>query len=429
MKDIKITLLSFIAALLLISCENMDDIGRLEMPVIKTDEVMITCGSLYDLFYLFEGTLTFSSEEENSYFYKNYGDAVSDNLYMCSSLSPYDDDLYDLTGMAYFLISESSDMRSSYIIPAYIPIADPSQLEYNPALSKFKVYLQEGVDTDYLKPSTTYYVVSCFNDCTGYEIRGNVVSFTTVPDNRDEEIREEISKLMVLYAQTKGDTWTNNTNWRSDKPLNEWYGIQTNELGYVTSIDLSNNNLTGCAHLDLVDFPYMDSININNNKIENLSIRGNNNIREIILNNCATTYIDVQNFDNVEISCEALKLLSGYCDTLKVSNCDFGIYHTPFSGIEVKEATIYNCKMHSCGISSEILTFESSSTYDTWHCFTGKRLNIIDSYCSTICGGDFYDNTVIHLYNATLWRSNWDEESRVTLSCTTTGAGWYSLFE
>ena len=240
---------------------------------------------------------------------------------------------------------------------------------------------------------------------------------------------KEKQKLIDLYRQTNGDTWTNNTNWCSNKPLNEWYGIQIDELGYVTSIDLSNNNLTGYARLNLEDFSYLGSININNNKMEELSIRGNNSIKEIILNNCATKYISFENFDNVEISCEALNSLSGYCEILKVSNCDFGDNHTPFSGIEAKEATIYNCKMHSCGLSSEILTFESSSTYDTWYCQTSKRLNIVNSYCSTICGGDFNDNTVIHLSNATLWRSNWDEESRVTLSCTTTGAGWHRLFD
>ena len=112
---------------------------------------------------------------------------------------------------------------------------------------------------------------------------------------------------------------------------------------------------------------------------------------------------------------------------MEVNNCNFGEHITPFD-IEADEAIIRNCTMHSCGLNSNYLRFENSKTYNTWYCNTSKRLEIIDSYCSTICGGDFNDNTIIVLNNATLWRSNWDDKSLVTLSLTTTGKGWYSLW-
>ncbi len=53
--------------------------------------------------------------------------------------------------------------------------------------------------------------------------------------------------LIALYKATDGDNWTRNDNWCSDKPLNEWYGIQTRYVnaGNVIAIDLSGNNLTG----------------------------------------------------------------------------------------------------------------------------------------------------------------------------------------
>lgn len=53
--------------------------------------------------------------------------------------------------------------------------------------------------------------------------------------------------LIALYKATDGDNWTNNENWCSDKPLDEWYGIQTNQKngGNVISIHLSENNLNG----------------------------------------------------------------------------------------------------------------------------------------------------------------------------------------
>ena len=51
--------------------------------------------------------------------------------------------------------------------------------------------------------------------------------------------------LVALYNATGGDNWLNKTNWLSDKPLNEWYGIRTDTQGRVDSLNLSNNWLSG----------------------------------------------------------------------------------------------------------------------------------------------------------------------------------------
>lgn len=247
-------------------------------------------------------------------------------------------------------------------------------------------------------------------------------------DENWESASAETQTLIEFYKSTNGDSWTNNTNWCSKKPLNEWYGIKVDNSGAVTSIDLSNNNLTGDASVDFNDFSNLSHFNIDNNKMRGVSITGNDKITEFEFNNCATENISFENFKNVSITCDSLSSISGSCETLNVSNCDFGDHSTPFS-VDVIDATIYNCKMHSCGLSSETLTFESSSTYDTWFCHTSKKLNIINSYCSTICSGDFNEDTIINLENATLWRSNWNEESKVTLTRTLRGSEWDSLWD
>lgn len=51
--------------------------------------------------------------------------------------------------------------------------------------------------------------------------------------------------LMDFYRATDGNNWTNKTNWGSDEPLENWYGV-----GYTTSdcihrLDLASNNLQG----------------------------------------------------------------------------------------------------------------------------------------------------------------------------------------
>ncbi len=51
--------------------------------------------------------------------------------------------------------------------------------------------------------------------------------------------------LVALYEATGGPYWTNNDNWLTDAPLNEWQGLTVDEEGRVTEIYLSSNELEG----------------------------------------------------------------------------------------------------------------------------------------------------------------------------------------
>ena len=44
--------------------------------------------------------------------------------------------------------------------------------------------------------------------------------------------------LVALYNATDGPNWIDNTNWLSDAPLGEWYGVETDASGRVAKIDL-----------------------------------------------------------------------------------------------------------------------------------------------------------------------------------------------
>ena len=50
--------------------------------------------------------------------------------------------------------------------------------------------------------------------------------------------------LVALYNATDGDNWTNNDNWLTDNDISTWYGVSASK-GWVTELDLRNNNLTG----------------------------------------------------------------------------------------------------------------------------------------------------------------------------------------
>ncbi|MDE0081131.1 MAG: Ig-like domain-containing protein [Gammaproteobacteria bacterium] len=53
--------------------------------------------------------------------------------------------------------------------------------------------------------------------------------------------------LVTLYHATDGPNWRNNTNWLTDAPLDEWYGVNPweNFGGRVGTLDLRLNKLTG----------------------------------------------------------------------------------------------------------------------------------------------------------------------------------------
>lgn len=65
-------------------------------------------------------------------------------------------------------------------------------------------------------------------------------------ENESETIRvQERESLIAFYKATNGDNWKNSTNWCSDKPISEWYGVYTNDNGRIEHLDLSSNNLSG----------------------------------------------------------------------------------------------------------------------------------------------------------------------------------------
>lgn len=71
--------------------------------------------------------------------------------------------------------------------------------------------------------------------------------------------------LITLYENTNGTEWTKSNNWNTFKPLSEWYGITTNEIGQVTGIDLVNNNLSGTLPGRLSDLDHLTTLNLSFN--------------------------------------------------------------------------------------------------------------------------------------------------------------------
>ena len=60
--------------------------------------------------------------------------------------------------------------------------------------------------------------------------------------------------LVALYEATGGPRWIDNTNWLSDAPLRQWYGVGTIR-GRVTHLQMPDNALTGVIPPNWATFP------------------------------------------------------------------------------------------------------------------------------------------------------------------------------
>ena len=98
----------------------------------------------------------------------------------------------------------------------------------------------------------------------------------------------DCAALVALYEATDGDNWKDNTHWMSDRPLDEWYGVTTDDDGRVTHLELGGNDLSGVLPESLGNLTHLQALYLNDNQLsgsipsswENLS-----NLQEIALRN------------------------------------------------------------------------------------------------------------------------------------------------
>ena len=65
------------------------------------------------------------------------------------------------------------------------------------------------------------------------------------PDQLDDCGATDRENLVRFYEALGGDDWDYNTDWKSEEPLREWFGVETDGDGNVISLRLADNNLSG----------------------------------------------------------------------------------------------------------------------------------------------------------------------------------------
>ncbi|MBR4148798.1 MAG: hypothetical protein IKT94_01515, partial [Rikenellaceae bacterium] len=165
-----------------------------------------------------------------------------------------------------------------------------------------------------LEYNTQYSYFVYYNDKTNAIPRyGETRTFST---NEEESLRQ---MLIQFYKDTGGDNWINNENWCSDKPLNEWYGVDYGDfdgdgiMQLRLSLDINNlvgsGNLSGCTALMY--------LGCENNQLTSLDVSGCTALETLWCYDNQLTSLDVS-------GCTALEDL--YCGgnqltSLDVSGC------------------------------------------------------------------------------------------------------------
>ena len=73
--------------------------------------------------------------------------------------------------------------------------------------------------------------------------------------------------LMEFYEATGGANWTDDTNWNTDAPLDQWYGVTTDAAGSVVELRLSNNRLSGTIPSSLGSLANLDELHLAGNQL------------------------------------------------------------------------------------------------------------------------------------------------------------------
>ncbi len=103
-----------------------------------------------------------------------------------------------------------------------------------------------------------YWNVTSIDGCTNLD--------TVIVTYKNHVLAQDSLALVALFDATAGNNWTNRTNWKKTEVKN-WYGVSVDENFNITSINLSENNLTGTLPTEFGKFSFLSELDLSYNNL------------------------------------------------------------------------------------------------------------------------------------------------------------------
>ena len=106
-----------------------------------------------------------------------------------------------------------------------------------------------------------------FEGNAGLCLPEDLVAWYEALEDRDGPICPDRDVLRALYEAAGGGSWTNVDGWLGDGPLGEWYGVDVDSLGLVSTVDLAGNGLSGGLTGRLGELASLTALRIGDNAL------------------------------------------------------------------------------------------------------------------------------------------------------------------
>ena len=98
---------------------------------------------------------------------------------------------------------------------------------------------------------------------TAAEPRGDVAGEAVVTG-----VLRQRGALMHIYESLNGPMWDENENWGTGAPLDDWFGVKTDDDGNVTELQMHDNYVWGVIRLEAAVLKYLQVFDFRENCIE-----------------------------------------------------------------------------------------------------------------------------------------------------------------
>lgn len=259
-----------------------------------------------------------------------------------------------------------------------------------------------------LKVASLFVVATMFYGCESLPSINNGGGGEDTSGDDLETLAAEREILIQFYRDTDGDNWTNNENWCSDKPIEEWEGVSVTdgEGAYVDGnwvdfregrcvyIQLSNNNLRGSGSL-----AGMETLRVfwfDGNPLTSLDVSDCTALKELVCGANPLTSLDVSGCTELQsLACESMPLTS-----LDVSGCtelrEMYVGYTPLTSLDVSGCTALE-DLHCNESRLATLDVSGCTALRSLYCNNNLLTTLDVSGCTALEKLDCYDNLLSSL--------------------------------